>query len=370
MNVTEMSVVPGSAGADRLYRWARPWLFKLDAEQAHELTLYGAAAISSSPGLCRAAEKAYAPAPDPRLTVEAFGLRFPTPIGLAAGLDKDGVAIDFWASLGFGFVEVGTVTPGRGQPGNDRPRLARFPGTGALMNRMGFNNRGAEALRKRLEGRRCRIPVAANIGKAKVTPLEEAPGDYAAAARAVVDVCDLLVVNVSSPNTPGLRSLQAVESLAPILDAVECEVGGRVPVLLKVAPDLDGTALDGIADLALDGRVQGLIATNTTIDTSALGAPAPFQGGVSGKPLRARALEVLRHLRRRTQGKVSLVGVGGIFTADDVWERMRAGATLVQIYTGFVYGGPGVVRALCQGLARRMEREGIQTLADVVGADA
>ncbi|HJL40046.1 MAG TPA: quinone-dependent dihydroorotate dehydrogenase [Myxococcales bacterium LLY-WYZ-16_1] len=357
------------APATGTYRWARPLLFRLDAERAHEWTLAGAARAAGSRALCRSANALFAAPRDPRLAVDAWGLRFDNPVGLAAGLDKDGVAIDFWAALGFGFVEVGTVTPGEGQPGNEGPRLARFPATGALLNRMGFNNQGAPALRTRLSRRRCQIPVGANIGKAKATPLDRAPDDYAEAAAAVADVSDFLVVNVSSPNTPGLRDLQSIEALGPILDAVERHGGANKPTLLKVAPDLDAAALDGIAELAAGGRVQGLIATNTTVDCSGLGGPAPFAGGVSGLPLKDRALEVVRHLFRRTEGRVPLVGVGGIFDAEDAWRRIRAGATLVQIYTGFVYGGPGVVRSIVDGLADRVEQGGLRSIAEAVGAD-
>lgn len=355
--------------APGLYRWARPLLFRLGPEPAHEWTLQAAERVARSAALCAATQRVFKGPPDPRLATSCLGLSFPSPLGLAAGLDKDGVAIDFWAALGFGFVEVGTVTPGQGQPGNPSPRLARFPARGALLNRMGFNNAGAPALAKRLAGRRCRIPVGANVGKAKNTPLDQAPEDYQRAAAAVADYSDFVVVNVSSPNTPGLRNLQALDALTPILEAVRQAVGPSKPTLLKVAPDLDDAALDGIAELALEGPVQGLIATNTTIDRSGLGTPAPFEGGVSGQPLKERALQVTRHLFKRTEGRVPVVGVGGIFDAEDAWQRMRAGATLVQIYTGFVYGGPALVRSIHEGLSERVERAGLRSLMEAVGAD-
>lgn len=355
--------------AGAAYAWARPILFKLDPERAHEWTLRAASIASGQPAACAAARAMFAPAPDEILRTSAFGLQFDNPIGLAAGLDKDGVAIDFWAAVGFGFVEVGTVTPGEGQAGNPSPRLARFPDQGALLNRMGFNNHGAPALAKRLAHRRTRAPVGANVGKAKVTALEEAAGDYARATADVAAHCDFLVINVSSPNTPGLRDLQAVEHLDPILDRVRANAQGK-PVLVKVAPDLDDDALRAVAGWIRARGVDGVIASNTTRRIDLVTDAPPFEGGLSGRPLARRALEVTRVLYRALGGEVPIVGVGGIDDADGAYARIRAGASLLQIYTGFVYGGPALVGEIARGLAERLRRDGFGALPEAVGADA
>lgn len=357
-----------TTAAGGLYAWARPLLFRLGAEQAHEMTLGAAARFAASPALCAMARRMFSVVEDQALRTQAFGLEFSNPIGLAAGLDKDGVAIDFWAALGFGFVEVGTVTPGEGQPGNEGPRLARFPSQGALLNRMGFNNRGASALAERLAKRRTGIPIGANVGKAKTTPLESAAGDYAAAAAAVGPHADFLVINVSSPNTPGLRSLQAVEALEPILDAVRRAESGR-PILLKVAPDLDDEALREVGAWVKARALDGVIASNTTQRLELLGREVAFNGGVSGRPLAPRALEVVRVLYGVLGEEVPIIGVGGIDGPDAAYARIRAGARLVQIYTGFVYGGPALVGEMATGLLRRLKADGFGTIAEAVGAD-
>ena len=362
------------APADTSYRWARPWFFRRSAEQAHDLALKWAGRAGSMPLACHWANVLYAPPPSPELSVRAFGLSFDNPFGLAAGLDKDGVAVDLWAALGFGFVEVGTVTPGAGQPGNPSPRLARLLDRGALVNRMGFNNRGSAALAERLRRRRTRIPVGVNVGKAKVTPLERAADDYEATVRDVFAEASYIAVNVSSPNTPGLRDLQSVETLRPLLARVlevrrELSAAhGSRPVLLKVAPDLADADIDAIADLALELGLDGVIATNTTIRAPD-GVTLPFAGGVSGVPLRERADEVARRMYERLGPEVPIVGVGGMTDADDAYARIRSGARLLQFYTAFVYRGPGLVRDLTEGLLERMRRDGVESLEDVIGAD-
>jgi dihydroorotate dehydrogenase len=310
---------------------------------------------------------------DPVLRVRALGLEFPGPLGLAAGFDKDARGTRGLAALGFGFVEVGTVTA-RAQPGNPRPRMFRLTADRALVNRMGFNNAGAAAAAARLgriRGRRSGggPVVGVNIGKTRAAPDEDAAADYAASARVVAAVADYVVVNVSSPNTPGLRDLQAADRLRPVLVAVRAALdaavcGGqpnrRVPLLVKIAPDLAGADVDAIADLALELGLDGIIATNTTVSRDGL-ASSPGEvasagaGGLSGPPLRARALEVLTRLRERAGDRLVLIAAGGIETPDDAWERLRAGATLVQAYTGFVYGGPLWPRRMHAGLARRMK---------------
>src|SRR6516225_633345 len=310
---------------------------------------------------------------DPVLRVRALGLSFPGPVGLAAGFDKDARGTRGLAALGFGFVEVGTVTA-RAQPGNPKPRMFRLAADRALVNRMGFNNAGAAAAADALRRSRRRLrgpggPVTGvNIGKTRAVPDADAAADYAASARAVAAVADYVVVNVSSPNTPGLRDLQAADRLKPVLVAVRAALdaavsGRRVPLLVKIAPDLADADVDAVADLALEFGLDGIIATNTTVARDGLASPpslvaAAGAGGLSGPPLRARSLAVLRRLRARAGDRLVLIAVGGIETPEDAWERLRAGATLVQAYTGFVYGGPLWPRRMHAGLARRFRAAG------------
>lgn len=364
---------------DPLYsKVIRPLLFSMDAERAHDLTLSLASLASKSGALCAMAGALYAPPQDARLVTKAFGLTFDNPVGLAAGLDKNGVAIDFWAGLGFGFIEMGTVTPNRGQPGNEPPRLRRSVADEAIVNRMGFNNLGAPALAEKLAARNARIPVGANLGKAKVTPLAQAPDDYEATLRAVWDHADYIVVNVSSPNTPGLRDLQAVGALAPLLQRVvhvNREIAGlrrqpALPILVKIAPDLTDDDVDAVADLAMAQGLDGIVATNTTLLHELLSTPPGIQGGVSGRPLQPRALALTGRLYRRTQGRLPIIGVGGIRSAEDAWLRIRAGATLVQVYTGFVYEGPALLDTIVRGLQDRISSFGYGSLSEVVGIDA
>ena len=282
----------------------------------------------------------------PRHPVKALGLEFPGPLGLAAGFDKDARGIDALLGLGFGFVEVGTLTP-RAQPGNPQPRMFRLPADRALLNRLGFNNGGAAGAAVRLRRKRAGI-VGVNIGKNKDTPDDQAAADYAMAAREIAAVADYVVVNVSSPNTPGLRALQSTEALRPILVATraaldEASPQRRVPLLCKIAPDLVDEDVDAVADLALELSLDGLIATNTTISRESLvsqNVGALGAGGISGAPLKARSLAVLLRLRARVGDSMTLISVGGIESADDAKARLAAGADLLQAYTGFVYGGP------------------------------
>jgi dihydroorotate dehydrogenase len=303
------------------------------------------------------------------LRVRALGLSFPGPVGLAAGFDKDARGTRGLAALGFGFVEVGTVTA-RAQPGNPRPRMFRLTADRALVNRMGFNNAGAAAAAVRLARARGGTVVGVNIGKTRAVPDADAAADYAASARAVAAVADYVVVNVSSPNTPGLRDLQAADRLRPVLVAVRAELDaavsgrpqgpqGRVPLLVKIAPDLADADVDAVADLALELGLDGIIATNTTTSRDGLASPAAEvaaagAGGLSGPPLRVRSLAVLRRLHARAGDRLVLIAAGGIETPDDAWERLQAGATLVQAYTAFVYGGPLWPRRMHAGLARRL----------------
>jgi len=351
-------------------------LRRLPAEMAHRagLALIRAAGV---PGAAQVLRRWLGPR-DPVLRVRALGLEFPGPLGLAAGFDKDARATSGLWALGFGFVEVGTVTA-RAQPGNPRPRMFRLPADRALVNRMGFNNDGAAAAAARLR-RRPRGPrgprgprdgpiVGVNIGKTRAVPDQEAAADYAASARAVAGVADYVVVNVSSPNTPGLRDLQATDRLRPVLVAVRAALdagpagGRRVPLLVKIAPDLADQDVDAVADLAVELGLDGVIATNTTVArdglaSSAAEVAAAGAGGLSGPPLREPALAVLRRLRERAGDRLVLIAAGGIETPDDAWERLAAGATLVQAYTGFIYGGPLWPRRMHAGLARRARAAG------------
>ena len=318
----------------------------------------------------------------PELPVELFGLKFPNPVGLAAGMDKFAAAVPVWEKLGFGFCELGGVTR-LAQPGNPAPRMFRAPSEGAIVNRMGFNNPGAEALAQKLadwkqQGRWPRHPVGINLGKSKVTPLEKAAEDYAGSFRLLRESGDFFVVNVSSPNTPGLRQLQDKSALDEILAAIQevrKEGGKQPPVLVKVAPDLTFEALDEILELAVARNISGIVATNTTIsrpqtnDTAAQKAYSET-GGLSGKPLRERSTEIIRHIYKQTSGRLPIVGVGGIFSAEDAWEKIAAGASLVQIYTGMVYEGPGLPKKIVSGLLGRMRQEGIKNFREIIGMES
>ncbi|RPE12883.1 quinone-dependent dihydroorotate dehydrogenase [Chitinophaga lutea] len=288
-----------------------------------------------------------------------WGLRFPNPVGLAAGFDKDAKYLDELAHLGFGFVEIGTVTP-LPQPGNDQPRLFRLPADQALINRMGFNNEGARAAAKRLQKRRTNIIIGGNIGKNKVTPNEEAISDYEKCFHALFDGVDYFVVNVSSPNTPNLRALQEKEPLKQLLhhlQTLNMQKSRQKPILLKIAPDLTNEQLDDIIEIVKETGLAGIVATNTTISRANLQTPqAELEqigaGGLSGLPVKERATEVIRYIHRKSGGTIPIIAVGGIFTAADAQEKLDAGASLVQVYTGFIYEGPAIVKKICQGLSQ------------------
>lgn len=346
-------------------RVARPVLFRLgggDAEHAHEWTLRRLSGVAGRPAALAALRRRYAVACPTTL----FGLDFPNPIGLAAGMDKNGVALPAWPALGFGFVEVGTVTA-HAQPGNDRPRLFRLPASQAVINRMGFNNRGAQALADRLDALGpLGVPLGISLGKSKVTPLDEAVADYRASYEALRNHGDYFAVNVSSPNTPGLRSLQDRAALDAILAAL---VGER-PILVKIAPDLTEAAIAELLQVCTDRGVAGVIATNTTLSREGVAASdqviAAQAGGLSGAPLTARAREVVSFVHRETGGRLPVIGVGGIMTADDAERMFDAGAALVQLYTGFIYHGPALVRKAA--LARQAALAGQPVRAAVRGS--
>jgi dihydroorotate dehydrogenase len=340
---------------------------RMPAEQAHRLGFVLIRAAAAVPGVSWLMRRCLAPR-DPVLRVRAFGLDFPGPLGLAAGFDKDALAPDALAALGFGFVETGTVTP-RAQPGNPQPRLFRLPADRALLNRLGFNNHGAAELASRLAGQRPDVPIGVNIGKTKSTPPARAADDYRASARLVGPLAAYLVVNVSSPNTPGLRDLQAVDSLRGILSAVLAETS--TPVLVKIAPDLADSDIDDIADLAVDLGLAGIVATNTTVSRDGLSTPGVDRlgsGGISGPPLARRAAEVLRRLYGRVGDRLTLISVGGIETVDDAWDRITAGASLLQGYTGFIYGGGLWAKHIHDGLAVRLRDAGYSSLSEAVGS--
>jgi dihydroorotate dehydrogenase len=364
-----------------LYRsLLRPLLFKLPPETAHEFALHalslglGTAALRRIAG-GRAADASFG-------ELRRFGLSFKNPVGVAAGFDKNGRVAPQLAALGFGFVEVGTVT-NLPQPGNPRPRLFRLPLDRALVNRQGFNNEGAASLAHRLAHARPDCVLGVNIGKSRAVPVAEATADYLASFETVRPHADYVTVNVSSPNTPGLRELQRADLLGELLGALQrrnrelagAEGGRPVPLLVKLAPDLESGELEMIVDAARGAEVAGIIATNTTtaragLRTDATRVAACGDGGLSGAPLRERSTRLVAALRRLTRGSLEIVGVGGIFNADDAWEKICAGAGLVQLYTGFVYEGLGVARRINEGLAALLERHGFRTLDEAVGSRA
>lgn len=330
---------------------------------------------------------------DTRLEQTLWELNFKNPVGLAAGYDKDGVAINAWPQLGFGFAELGTVTFHE-QPGNPQPRLFRLPIDRAVLNRMGFNNQGAAALATRLQGQvktnigglsiqeknsfltPSSFPSGINIGKSKITSLEAAATDYLGSFRLLKDWGDYFVVNVSSPNTPGLRSLQSAESLSKILGALQEENQGIKPILIKIAPDLETEAIASILDLIKQYQISGIIATNTTISREGLKTKiiqatgklvTEEAGGISGAPLTQRATEIIKFIWQKTQGKLPIIGVGGIFTTEDAWDKITAGASLIQVYTGWVYQGPGMVKQILRGLLQKLDEQGLNSISEAVG---
>jgi len=341
-----------------MYGLLKPLFFRTDPEKIHYWVMRRLQALYKNPITRRALRAAFSVKTSKSLERTVFGITFPNPVGLGAGFDKDARWVNELATLGFGFVEIGTVTP-RPQPGADKPRLFRLPQDEALINRMGFNNGGSGPAAGRLRYKKERIIVGGNIGKNKDTPNEQAADDYEAAFRDLYEVVDYFVVNVSSPNTPGLRALQDREPLTALLRRlmqVNDHLGKPKPILLKIAPDLTDSQLDDIVTIVRETGLAGIVATNTTISRDALSAPqadveAIGAGGVSGAPLRARATEVVRYLHEKSGGQIPIIAVGGIFTAADAQEKLDAGASLVQVYTGFIYEGPGIAKAICRGLA-------------------
>ncbi len=371
------------------YSRLRPLFFALDPEHAHHLALNALKLLQAS---------TLAPVPPPndaRLSQELWGLPFPNPVGLAAGYDKNAEVPLAWPALGFGFVELGTITA-KAQEGNPKPRVFRLEKDEACINRLGFNNEGAAAVARRLtkllpSGRLHPVPLGFNIGKSRVTPLEEAANDYLESFEQLFPFADYLVVNVSSPNTPGLRKLQETERLGRLLEALlvmnrhlalhssqgQSRTAGQAqahtqpkPVLVKIAPDLSDEEVTEIARVSQAAGASGLIATNTTITRPGLRTPSHEEGGLSGRPLVKRATEVMRVLFHAVEGKLPLIGVGGIFSAEDAYARIRAGASLVQVYTGLIYEGPFLPRRIVRGLLNLLADEGLDHLREAVGKGA
>ncbi len=337
----------------------RPFLFLFNPETAHHFTLGLLKLVLKFPFAKSLFRFLYC-VQDDKLKRNLFGLEFPNPVGLAAGFDKNALYIDELACLGFGFIEIGTVTP-LPQPGNDKPRLFRLPADNALINRMGFNNDGVEIIVERLKKRKSNIIVGGNIGKNKVTPNENAADDFVKCFEGLFEHVDYFVVNVSSPNTPGLRELQDKEPLLKILNALQEKNQSkqkRKPILLKIAPDLTNEQLDDILSIVLQSNIDGILATNTTINrenlkTDSATIQAIGNGGLSGKPVTKRSTEVLQYLSEKSNHKLPLIGVGGIFSGEDAQEKINAGTSLIQLYTGFIYEGPGLVKRCCKAFRNR-----------------
>jgi len=350
---------------DAIYRlFLKRCLFGCDAERAHRMTLRMLAAIP-----------AFTPPRDgPELGIKLWGIDFPNPIGLAAGMDKDAVAIRGWEMLGFGFAELGTITP-RPQAGNEIPRIWRVPERRALINRLGFPSKGMEAVAPRIERIRkagISIPLALNFGPNSDTPPEGIAADYTALIERLGPLADFIVINVSSPNTPGLRTWESPEKMSELFAAVRehtSESARGRPVLLKISPDLERNDLFRICETALALRIAGIVACNTTVAREVVGVSSPHPGGLSGRPILIRTRELIRDIYTHTRGQIPIIGVGGIASAEDAWLHIRAGASLVELYTGLVYEGPGLVARMKSGLADLLRSGGFRSISEAVGID-
>jgi len=330
----------------------RPLLFKFSPEKIHNFTFLCFRIASVIPGVGFLTKKIFQ-LNDPKLEKEIFGIKFPNPVGLAAGLDKEAAAFDMLGYLGFGFVEIGTLTP-VGQPGNPKPRAFRLKKDQALINRMGFNNHGVEAAVKKLKKKKSKVIIGGNIGKNKLTPNAEAINDYSIGFKTLYPYVDYFAVNISSPNTPNIRELQDKEPLKNLLNTLKnlnLEMPKQKPILLKIAPDLSNEQLDDIIEIVKETETSGIIATNTTISRDGLSYSKEKieeigAGGLSGKPLRERATEVIKYIVDKTNSTIPVIGVGGIMTPEDALEKLEAGACLVQLYTGFIYEGPSLIKRI------------------------
>ncbi len=343
------------------YKLVKPLLFRLDAETAHRMVL---GMLSAWP----ISEQAPAP---PELATRTFGLDFANPVGLAAGMDKDALAAGAWQSLGFGFIELGTITP-RPQPGNPRPRVWRLPEHRALINRLGFPSKGMERVARRIAENReqgLKVRVGINIGPNKDTPAEKVPDDYAALADTLGPLADFMVINLSSPNTPGLRAFQSPERLREIRRALDASAVRRAPLLVKLSPDIDAAEIGPLCDAIVELGFSGIVATNTTLARAEVGIKSDHEGGLSGLPLRERARAAIRTIRRRVGREFPVIGVGGIAGADDAYGHIRAGANLIELYTGLVFEGPALIASINRGLASLLRRDGFRSISEAVGAD-
>ena len=363
----------------------RPVLFQNPAEQAHNHSLNLLSAATKSGALMNMLESF---ASSPPLKTNLRQIHFPNPLGLAAGMDKNGIALPVWEKLGFGFCEIGGIT-GHPQPGNPKPRMFRVPSDLAIINRMGFNNEGVEKIIKKMShwktsGQWPTSPVAINLGKSKITPLDEATEEYSQLLEALWPYGDFFVVNVSSPNTPDLRKLQQTEALREILQSLQHRQNSlqkehpklpKRPIFLKIDPDMSRSNLDEIIDVVQESALEGIVATNTSLsrpetkDRPNYSRNYSESGGMSGKPLTKRSTEIIRHIYARTKGELSIIGVGGIFNARDAWEKIGAGASLIQVYSGMVYEGPSMARSIIQGIRDQMERHGFNSIQDVIGKE-
>ena len=363
----------------------RPVLFQNPAEEAHNHSLNLLSAATKSGALMNMLESF---ASSPPLKTNLRQIHFPNPLGLAAGMDKNGIALPVWEKLGFGFCEIGGIT-GHPQPGNPKPRMFRVPSDLAIINRMGFNNEGVEKIIKKMShwktsGQWPTSPVAINLGKSKITPLDEATEEYSQLLEALWPYGDFFVVNVSSPNTPDLRKLQQTEALREILQSLQHGQNSlqkehpqlpKRPIFLKIDPDMSRSNLDEIIDVVQESALEGIVATNTTLSRPETKNRPDYpriyseSGGMSGKPLKKRSTEIIRHIYTRTKGELSIIGVGGIFNARDAWEKIGAGASLIQVYSGMVYEGPSMARSIIQGIRDQMERHGFNSIQDVIGKE-
>ena len=347
---------------ESFYKLAKPMLFRLDAETAHRLVL----------GMVSAWPLADPPHSPDALNTRVFGIDFGNPVGLAAGMDKDAIAPAAWQSLGFGFAELGTITP-RPQPGNSRPRVWRLTGHRALINRLGFPSKGMETVARRIDefrGQRPKIRIGINIGPNKDTPADRVADDYAALAGRLGTLADFVVINLSSPNTPGLRAFQSPERLREIRVALDAAHAPNVRYLIKLSPDIASEELAPICETIVELGFEGIVATNTTLARKEVGVSTSYEGGLSGAPLRDRSRETIRAIRRVVGTRIPIIGVGGIASAADGYGHIRAGASLVELYTGLIYEGPGLVKAINTGLAALLRRDGFRSISEAVGADA
>lgn len=344
----------------RLYKYIiRPLLFSFDAEKVHHFSTSFLKIVLAVPGF-KSLFKAIYRVEHKSLERKLFGLTFPNPVGLAAGFDKNAELIDELACFGFGFIEIGTLTP-VGQPGNEKPRLFRLKDDQAIINRMGFNNDGVEIALQKLKKRKSSVLIGGNIGKNKVTPNEEAQNDYVKAFHALFDYVDYFVVNVSSPNTPNLRALQEKEPLTNLLTSLQelnQQKSAPKPILLKIAPDLSRDELNDVVEIVQATKIAGIIATNTTIDRKKLQTKQSLidkigNGGLSGKPVLDKSNEIIRYISQKTNGSIPIIGVGGIMCAEDAIKKLEAGASLVQVYTGFVYEGPSLIKKINQSIKEK-----------------